>query len=272
MWPSVQNALPAYTKTLEGELNYMYLDSEAKVTTNIGNLIDSVPDALMVAWYHNSDNVQATPDEVSTEWYNVKNSGTAGMGGGSAASKAVTTLHLNPDGMAMLFNNRLQSNETILKGRFPNWASWPADAQFAAHSMAWMDGASFNFPNLVAKANAGDFFGAAQESHTDDTSNSGITRRNIADFVAWNNAGQVAANGSDVSVLNYPNDLAGIAYPWPTFGRDTSLPGIGNGESFAYSASTTSGSVTPPSKFKMAAGVGLAGLMTWGLYEYFKKG
>ena len=51
------------------------------------------------------------------------------------------------------------ANEAVLRGEFHDWEEWPADAQFASHSMAWAVGAGWpaKFPNCRKMLNGREF-------------------------------------------------------------------------------------------------------------------
>ena len=76
---SVQNRLISFQADLEGEIQWMYLDSVSQVTVGIGQLINSADAAVKLGGFiRKSDNAPATEQEIRNEWQLVKTSGTAG--------------------------------------------------------------------------------------------------------------------------------------------------------------------------------------------------
>ncbi len=265
MRDSVRNTFVPFTVSFEGAVPWMYVDVKGYVTTGFGNLIDPIGSAMGLPWLRNSDNAPASPSEISDEWQRVKTSGLEQAGGGGSAARDITTLHLDTDGINTLVQGKLDSNESILRGRFSNWDGWPGDAQLAAHSMAWADGANFRFPKLVAAVNAiyPDFALAADESHTDDVGNPGLRPRNKANFILWNNAAAVLSGNLDPERLYYPQDLMGRPYPFDD--GNIAIPAMTGVSASAYTAGTASNTGITPGKLALtgAAAVGLG-------YGFFK--
>lgn len=243
----VFRAFPQFTRGLEGNVNHMYLDIKGLVTTGWGDLIDPIGAALSLPWLHD-DNTLASQSEISDEWQSVKNGETS------------TTLHLSDAGITALVNNKLLENEQTLRGLFPDWDNFPADAQLAILSLAWSYGPHLDqgpapFPKFIWAANSGDWETAALESHEEDSANPGLRPRNKANFVLLNNAAAVVAQGLDPDVLYYQKDLLGKPYPF----ADTPLPPFGSG----VSPRTTLGTVT-----SIVGGIGLGYLAYYALKEY----
>lgn len=216
MRASVRAAFLPYTKPLEGVIRWMYLDVAGLVTTGIGNLIDSIPDAQAIPW-RRADGSLASSLEVADAWRLVKShQELAPFGGGSSAFSRLTSLRLDDAALDFVVGQRLATNESILSSRFPMWDAFPADAQLAFHSHAWANGPKFRFPKLVAAANANppDWATAAHESHSDDTHNPGLVPRNKAEWVLFNNADAVQAQGLDAEPVRFPADLTGRPYPF----------------------------------------------------------
>jgi hypothetical protein len=233
MWPSVQSAFAPYNSKLEGkDIPYMYLDVgdlknpgvSGKVTTAMGNLIDdgfkmAVDDtgtgwgpALGLGWV-NTDGSLADQQTIIAQWKAVKARQDLRKAGGGPTGPfpALTTIRLPPSALASLIDRQFQSNERFLKGRFPSWDSWPADAQFATHNMAWAMGAAFNFPKFDAAANQTppNFTTMAAESHCGNC----VPARNVANVRLFQNAAAVVAGGYDPSVLYYPGTPGGVPAP-----------------------------------------------------------
>ncbi len=216
MYPGVRNAFLSFSRPFEGRIPYMYLDIKGLVSVGVGNLIDPVSLALPLPFVHKSDGISATQDEIQTDWQAVK--GRQDLATAKDYLRqfdALTALKLTDDGIDQVVLSKLDSNEAALKGtpEFADLESWPADAQLGLLSMAWALGGFAKFPKFRAACAAKDWVTAAAESHIDDTGNPGVTPRNAADHTLFSNAAQVVAQGLDLSVLQYPTDLAASGAP-----------------------------------------------------------
>ncbi len=215
MRDSVKAAFVAFTEAFEGSVATMYLDVKGLVTVAIGNLIDPVGAALDMPFLH-KDGSLASRSEIGAEWRLMKTNRSLSILGWTAAAK-IATLHLGPDGISAVVQKKLAANEAYLvemKGRFPDFSTWPADAQLAVLSMAWACGPAFQFPKFEACMHARDFAGAATFCHMEDSHNAGLRPRNAADLVLLANAAAVEAACADPAVLHYPEvaafPLAGV--------------------------------------------------------------
>ena len=199
MWPSVQAAWDRFSEPLESRVPYMYLDILGKVTTGVGNLIDSIPAAQALSWRDNTTNALVDKATIGANWNLVKSrKDLAPKGGGYF--KGVSNIHLDPADIDALVSGKLSQNDRTLSARFPGYASWPADAQLALNSMAWAMGANFNYPLFAKAVNAltPNFKEAAAQSYIPDNpqksmayppiSNQGLRPRNVANQTLFLNA------------------------------------------------------------------------------------
>ncbi len=210
MKASVAAAFVDFTEKFEGSVATMYLDVKGLVSVGIGNLIDPIGAALDLPFVH-ADGTPASRSEIGAEWRKMKMHSGLSVQGWKAAA-AIATLHLTPEGISTLVAGKLAANEaylTQMKGRFPEFSTWPADAQLGVLSMAWACGPAFHFPMFEAACHAGDWTAAAAQSHMEDSHNAGLRPRNAADLVLFGNAAVVVAQGLDPEVLQYPTDLSG---------------------------------------------------------------
>ena len=210
---SVLGPFAAWTTQFEGYTPFMYTDSKGLVTTGIGNEIDSVEEALALPWKVNGR--LATPAEVSQAWNTVKQ---AWPGTQSYASQSLTNLRLDADGIRTLVNRTLKANDAALARAYPGYPNWPADGQLAANSMAWamgvgriVPGPAFQFMQLrdALLKNPPDFRAAAAASHMDDRGNAGLTPRNEANQLLFENAARVLEGAGHPNVLYYLRDVGG---------------------------------------------------------------
>jgi hypothetical protein len=228
MFASVQSTFPAFSAKFEDRVPYMYLDIKGLVTVGIGNLIDPVAAAQALPFqFKNAPGSFATPDEIAAEWQAVKNDQSLKTSWYSAF-ESITQLELSDDSIDAVILERLNQNESFLKGPqwFPNFDTWPADAQLGLLSMAWAMGpASFaGFPRFSAACRILDFKTAAAECKMDDTGNAGLTPRNQANFTLFSNA-EIILAGQAQGVLERPT----LYYPRTLTPADitpaVSLPG-----------------------------------------------
>ncbi len=233
MHPSVRAAFSGYLIRHEGYTTFMYADKYNLVHTGIGNLIDlSERDSLTVdeqvmapafklpwrlkgeGWTTKNDvcGRVATVDEVRGEWKRVKLdpiNGKSPLKGWAYA--AVTTLALDLNAVQRLFDETLSRFENVLKKRFPNWETWPADAQIATLDLAWSLGPNFKLPGFEDAA-ARDVFrgmGIASFSPKGGGTPSARSGRNLRNLTYFNAAAVVvAANGdrSQLSAVQFPSN------------------------------------------------------------------
>lgn len=201
MHDAVRAAFVDFTAPLEGVVRHMYLDVRGLVTTGIGNLIDPVQYATPLPWLR-SDGSPASVDEIVAEWRAVKSRLDLAPKGGMVFDH-LTKLRLTDEGVNTLVQRKLAQNDVFLAHRFAEWSDWPADAQLAAHSMAWACGPAFRFPMLDAALRRKDFAEAAKECAIHPAMGT-IIARNAENARLFLNA---ARSTDPPSVLHWPNWL-----------------------------------------------------------------
>jgi hypothetical protein len=204
---TVREYFPEFSRPLEGRVPYMYPDIKQLVTVAVGNLIDDPEAAAALPFVHKDDGAPATREEILAEWQRVKDDPTLASRGHKAAGK-ITTLMLTETAIDELVRSKFDSNEAALRRAFADWASWPADAQLGAHSIAWA-GAGFpaKWPKFRDAAARHDWTTAAEQSRLDTTGNPGVADRNTANSQLFTNAAAVERDGLDRAVLYYPTAL-----------------------------------------------------------------
>lgn len=205
MRPAVRAAFVGFTAPLEGVVRYLYADNKGLVTVGIGNLVDPVASAVHLP-FRRPDGTLASRDEIVADWARVKNDPNAATRGHRYAA-TITTLRLTGEDIERLVMGKLDANDAALSRRFPEFETWPADAQLATHSMAWACGSAFRFPRLEAALRARDFALAAIECNMNEAGNPGLRPRNIANRVLYRNAAKVEADGGARDRLYWPRDL-----------------------------------------------------------------
>lgn len=117
---------------------------------------------------------------------------------------------LSPEHLERLVLAKLDDVEARIAERFPNWETWPADAQLAMLSLAWVAGASFGSPRMDAACRSLAFDSVANECRITDESPM-TERRNAANRTLFRNAGHVVRARLDPSVLYYPRDMRALS-------------------------------------------------------------
>jgi len=217
MWPAAQQGFLTLTTNLEGYTPFMYLDIKGYVTTGIGNLIENTANGtpggayspFNMKWRRNSDNQLASHDEIAAEWEQIKARQDDKLKGGFYF-KQFTTLHLDDAAIQDIVANVAAQFENTLKGRFADWANWPADAQCATMLVAWAYGPGFSdtskgFRGQIVTALKNDAFATAASCFP---SSQLATNRNNACQLLYQNADVVEVNSLDPSLLYYPKNLA----------------------------------------------------------------
>jgi hypothetical protein len=296
MRQSVKDIFFDFSVGHEGFTPFPYADILNLVTTGIGNKIDNgktcLPNGLKAVQCARLNNVVSaaamepalrlpwkqrapgwtsknplagdlvSPSEVSDAWIKVKRQNEvvpdfSQRGGGSYAG--LTDITLDMDGLKTLFSSTLTDFENKIRGRNPNWESWPADAQLAVLSMAWAMGPYFTdkFKAMKIALDRGDFASAGAQSHFigGDTAPTGKLSRNQENVIMFKNAADAVKGGADLSQLFFPGTSVTSTKIFP-------------------SAATVIGpSITDRAIQigKPVAAAGLIGAVGYGLYELAKE-
>lgn len=215
MKPSVRASFMGFTIPLEGFVPFMYLDILGLVTTAIGVLCDSKAAVRRMPWVR-ADGSLASQEEIDADFDRVKSRQDLKMRGGMAY-KSVAQLRLTPQGVEDVTLGKLAIMEAELLKRFPEFETWPADAQLATLSMAWACGPWFKFKALETALRARDFKAAAVHCHINTNGpdgiagtlddNRGVIPRNVANKAMYRNAYIAFQNGLDIDNVYYPTEL-----------------------------------------------------------------
>lgn len=207
MHESTRNIFPTFTRPLEGDVLWPYLDVLGLVTTGYGCLIDPVflADDGVIPWKL-TDGSLAPRDRIVADWHALKGRQDLARLHFKYAA-AVTTIRLTEQDAADLLEHRATQTEQTLREYFPAWDSFPADGQLGLMSMAWACGGAFakKFPRFAKDVNAGDWNAALAECSIDSVGNPGIVPRNAQDRLCFTNAFSVQARGLDPSTLHWPS-------------------------------------------------------------------
>jgi hypothetical protein len=198
MHKSVETIWIQFSTRFEGIVSWMYLDVKGLVTIGIGNLIDPIGSCLTLPFRRFSDGQLATATEIRNEWNTIKSLKRLAVQGHRAARQHCK-LYLGDSDIRTLVMSKLVEFELVLKGTFPRWKSYPADAQLAILSMAWAMGPYFTakFPGFSKAVRGEDWVTAAKQCLMRTIGNPGLIPRNRANVKAF----QTAATTTDITVL-----------------------------------------------------------------------
>lgn len=218
MRQSFRDAFVRIMAEWEGVVPWMYLDILSLVTVGIGNLIDPI-DLAMDLPFVRPDGSAATKAEIRAAWLAVKRAPHLAKQGHVPAQR-YTTIRLTPQGVHDVVLRRFDVNHAILKQRFPDIESWPADAILATHSVSWACGANFHFPRLASALRARDFDAAAIHCHINEDGadrvpgtaddNRGLKPRNAGNKRMYRNAAKVQAWKLSPDDLYFPEELVEV--------------------------------------------------------------
>lgn len=245
MYQSVKNVFSSFTSTFEGRVHWMYVDVKGLVTTGVGNLIDPVSLAVVLPFQHAATGAAATQAEITAAWTDLKNNNVTLAQAGYQACASRNDLRLSDPAIDNLVSSKLASNEATFLRSFPNFESWPADAQLAGMSMCWALGSAFasQWPQLSAALNAQNWTAAAANCNISTAGNPGVVPRNTADVALFNNAAAVVKNGADPSIVYYPGTVPA-----------SSAGGSGTATLGSTSAGTTGATSSTPGTSKSSGG------------------
>lgn len=169
-----------------------------------------------------SDGGAAEDGEVARDWDAVKGRLDLAVAGHRAFAPPFTSLHLQDEVIDDFVMRRLDGDEAELMHwpEFADLENWPADAQLAVHSMAWVMGTRRfdQFTIFRGAAAARDWRMAAEQCRMKPDSGT-LRLRNILDRQSPLNAARVDDEGLDPALLVF--DLTGL------FGVQAALRSIG---------------------------------------------
>jgi GH24 family phage-related lysozyme (muramidase) len=209
---SVREAFYAFNEKYEGAVPFFYQDVLGLVSIGVGILADPIQLALNLPMVH-PDGTSATRGDIAAEWAKIKALGSGTHTEGNLAAKhghnyarPYTKLRMTDEGLLSVLLGKLHANDVYLKGRFPDFEEWPAEAQLAIHSLAWGCGPAFRFPKLEAALKAKDFVTASGEVRmvANGVELYGLKPRNKANKELLLNAAKVVADGLDYDVIFWP--------------------------------------------------------------------
>ncbi len=192
MKPEVSSSWQAWNDPFEGTVYTFYNDVKGYTTIGVGNLCNTVGEAVALDMVRTSDGASASPSEIAADWHRVHDEPSFAKLGWIAAAKGATC-RLTKEGVAKLVMAKLSQMDGYLAKRFPEWESWPWQVQMAVLSMSWACGPAFHFPHLEMDLRTADWAQAAIDCHMDETGNPGLKPRNAANVELFKSAAIDAA-------------------------------------------------------------------------------
>ncbi len=213
-----------FSADLEGRVPKMYCDVFGYITTGVGNLINTLPEALALPWLL-ADGSPASEADITADFNHCRASASQFAKLKWMRYADQLRCHISEDAIDDLVKRTLARNEAHYRKRWPKYDAFPADAQLAINSMGWAVGAGFylKFPNLAKCIDAEDWAGCVASCKIRDgldtpqksDDNLGIVPRNARNKVLFANAQVVKERGLDPNVLHWPNS-AKADTPLPT--------------------------------------------------------
>ena len=160
---AVENRWIDFNRDLEGVVSCMYADKKGLITTAMGNLIDPIGAALVLAWKLPDGSLAPRADAIAA-WHTIKDDPVCAKRGWTYAAKR-STLRLDAEDIHALIFSKLRKHDRTFAARFSDWEDRPEDAQLAVHSMAWAMGSNFwdKFPKFLRAFTHEDYQTAADE-------------------------------------------------------------------------------------------------------------
>ena len=191
MHQSVLDVFPMFTTRLEGRVPHMYLDILGLVTIGQGCLIDPVHLAVPLPFKTKKGDAPATRQQILEEFTRIKSRQNLKTLHYNYAGK-LCQLYLPGEEIDRLTQARMALFEGQLLKALPDFADWPADAQFATMSMSWAMGAGFvkKWPSWRTCALERDWNGCAKNCKIREAGNPGLVPRNQANARLFKAAAQ----------------------------------------------------------------------------------
>ena len=149
----------------EGNIPHMYVDTRANVTVGVGQLLPTVAAAQELPFVRRDTGEAATPENIEADFKEVKKQPTGKL---AQSYKSATKLDLPANEIDALLERRIDGFEAELRGEFPQYDSYPEDAQLGILDMAFnlgTNGLVAKFPAFTKAARAQDWATCAEECH-----------------------------------------------------------------------------------------------------------
>jgi len=160
-----QQQLLTLIKTGEGSVSHMYLDTVAKVTVGVGNLLPDVVSAQALPFLQRDNNDPASPQQIEEDFHRV-----AEQQAGKLASsyQKYTRLYLPEEDINSLLSRRIADFEAALAVDFMGYSQYPETAQKALMDMVFNlgnRGLIEKFPSLTRAVREQNWEKCAKQCH-----------------------------------------------------------------------------------------------------------
>jgi hypothetical protein len=203
-----------FSSDLEGRVPKMYCDVFGYITTGVGNLINTLAEALALPWLL-EDGSPASKADITADFNLCRANAAAWAKLKWTVYAKQLRCHLSEQAIDELVKRVLATNEGYYRKRWPSYDTFPADAQLAINSMGWAVGPAFyvKFSNLARCIDREDWAGAVASCKIRDgldtpqksDDNLGIVPRNKRNKALFTNAQLVKEQHLDPAVLYWPN-------------------------------------------------------------------
>lgn len=242
-----------YTIEHEGMLAYPYADSRNLITVGPGVLVDDGTPNMMLAqpwrirgagWSNKNPvgGVRASADHVRATYNALKNHPYQGKHPAAGmAYEGLSNLTLDAAALKAIYDWKLGEATGYLDKTFPEWTSWPADAQLASLTMIWAMGdplaVAKPFRAWASALRSQDFAKAAKESSY--STGYGLldgrpgTSANERNYRLYMNAAETVQERGDYEALHIEPLVSNAAFALNAGGSgqsiDPALAGAGEG-------------------------------------------
>lgn len=148
MRPIVKSEFIPFVTRFEPLIPWMSMNSDGQVVVGLGCPLEPIDQALKLPWSRRDGTEEISANEISGDWVRIKKNRLLAHKGPAGAAP-YTNLMLTPKGLEQVVLARLDAIELMtVAPTFRTWEEWPADAQLATLSMAWVD---YNLPEHFPK-------------------------------------------------------------------------------------------------------------------------
>jgi hypothetical protein len=155
----------------EGCIDHMYLDTVAKVTVGVGNMLPNVAAAQALPFLLRDSGSSASPSEIAQDFENITEQEPAKV---ASRYKQYTQLYLPEGAIDDLLDRRIEGFERRLRDDFPDYDGYPESVRLALMDMVFNlgnRGLITKFPSLTRAVRDNDWAECAAQCR----------RRGIAD-------------------------------------------------------------------------------------------
>ncbi len=149
----------------EGRFSHMYLDVNGFCTVGVGNLLPDEHAACALLFVHRDSTAEATDAEIVVAFHRVA---AAKKGLRASAYRDLTSIDLRDGDIDRLFRRRVDEFVAQLSKVFPEYGTFPVEAQMAILDMAFNLGShalATKWPRLSYAIQTRNWIEAAENSH-----------------------------------------------------------------------------------------------------------